>query len=670
MFHPTVSPHDSRTAVLACDMTGSYITTDGGQNWRFFSLRDPARFFVFDPMDPQVLYASTGVLYRSADLGATWKMVLPRPAAIEKITTGDDHASENYHVREDPPADISAFAVDPEDSRSLYAAAGSTLWYSFDTGSSWRKVADLAGRMSAIWIDPRSLKGDRTIFAAGPNAIYIRRDGKWNSGQSPGSFTSVAAALPVFYAVAGGRMWVSDDGVKWRGGEDSGGAIQPTLVAVAANHPDVAYGSFDGRNFGIAKTSDRGRHWESLPYNGRDAWLSDRFGAGWAGAPYGIGCAPDDPRICYATDSGRVMRTTDGGHTWLPAYSRRTAGGNWTTAGIDVTTDYGVHFDPLDPRHMFISYTDIGLWASDDGGDGWYSATRNGVPRDWVNTTYWMEFDPAVRGRMWAVMSGVHDLPRPKMWRRTPIESYKGGVVRSDDGGRTWRAQSNGMPPTAATHILRDAAGDLYVTGFGRGVYKSTDGGEHWLQKNSGIEGTQPLAWRLASDAKHALYLVVARRSEDGGYGNAGDGALYRSTDSAEHWARLPLPEGLNGPNGLASDPRDPERLYLAAWGRSTHAGAASGGVWLSTNGGGTWRNVLDKDQHIYDVTVSPRDPRVLYAAGFEGNLWRSGDRGLTWQRVPGYDFKWGHRVVFDPRDPHKLYVTTFGGSVWSGPAD
>jgi photosystem II stability/assembly factor-like uncharacterized protein len=668
MFHPTVSPHDSRVAVVACDMTGNYITTDGGENWRFFSLRDPARFFVFDPIDPNVIYASTGVLYRSADRGFTWKVLLPRPAAIEKITTGDDHASENYHVREDPVADVSAFAVDPEDSRSLYAAVAASLWYSFDTGTTWRRIADLAGRMSAIWIDPHSLRGDRTIYAAGPNAIYIRRDGKWNSGESPGAFTSVAAALPVFYAIAGGRMWVSDGGMRWQSAGAADDKVRPAVVAVSAGHPDIAYGAFDGRTFGIAKTIDRGRHWESLAYNGRDAWLSDRFGAGWAGAPYGIGCAPGDPRVCYATDSGRVMRTTDGGRSWLPAYSRRGAGGNWTTNGIDVTTSYGVHFDPFDPRHRFITYTDIGLWASDNAGESWYSATTAGVPGDWVNTTYWVEFDPGVRGRMWAVMSGTHDLPRPKMWRRTPVESYRGGVVRSDDGGRTWRAQTNGMPQTAATHILRDPSGALYVTGFGRGVYKSTDAGEHWSQKNSGIEGERPFAWRLARDTRGALYLVVARRSEDGSYGNAGDGALYRSTDSAEHWSRVRLPEGINGPNGLAVDPRDADRVYLAAWGRSTHEGAVGGGIWMSINGGVNWRNVLDKDQHIYDVTVNPRDPRVLYAAGFEGNVWRSADRGVTWERVPGFDFKWGHRVIFDPYDAKQLYVTTFGGSVWSGP--
>jgi photosystem II stability/assembly factor-like uncharacterized protein len=315
---------------------------------------------------------------------------------------------------------------------------------------------------------------------------------------------------------------------------------------------------------------------------------------------------------------------------------------------------------------MFISYTDIGLFASDDAGESWYSATRNGVPRQWVNTTYWVEFDPTKQGRMWAAMSGTHDLPRPKMWRTRSSDTYVGGVARSDDGGRTWRAQSDGMPPTAATHILRTPDGTLYVAGFGRGVFKSIDGGERWALKNAGIEGAQPFAWRLARDAKGGLYLVVARRSEDGSFGNSGDGALYRSTDGAEHWTRVALPEGLNGPNGLAIDPRDPGRLYLAAWGRSAREGALDGGIYLSTDAGAKWRRVLAEDQHVYDVTVDAKDPRILYACGFEQAAWRSADRGLTWKKIHGFDFKWGHRVMLHPQDHTRLFITTFGGSVWT----
>jgi photosystem II stability/assembly factor-like uncharacterized protein len=116
-------------------------------------------------------------------------------------------------------------------------------------------------------------------------------------------------------------------------------------------------------------------------------------------------------------------------------------------------------------------------------------------------------------------------------------------------------------------------------------------------------------------------------------------------------------------------DPKDPRRLYLAAWGRRPSTGAVGGGIFLSADSGATWRNVLSRDQHVYDITVDPRDPRTLYASGFESSAWRSTDRGESWKRIPGFNFKWGHRVFPDPLDPSSLYITTYGGSVWHGPA-
>src|SRR5436189_5825042 len=38
MFHPTISPHDSNTVLVTCDMTGSYITHDAGKSWRTLNL--------------------------------------------------------------------------------------------------------------------------------------------------------------------------------------------------------------------------------------------------------------------------------------------------------------------------------------------------------------------------------------------------------------------------------------------------------------------------------------------------------------------------------------------------------------------------------------------------------------------------------------------------------
>lgn len=205
------------------------------------------------------------------------------------------------------------------------------------------------------------------------------------------------------------------------------------------------------------------------------------------------------------------------------------------------------------------------------------------------------------------------------------------------------------------------------MAAFGRGVYKSTDGGRSWALSNSGIAESEPFAWRLALSADGTLYLVLARRSEDGSIGNRGDGAVYRSTDAARTWTRVALPAGVNGPTGIATDPHDPRRVYLSAWARAVGTHGESGGIYVSEDGGATWKQVLDRDQHVYDVTLDPRDPSVLYATGFESSAWRSSDRGEHWARISGFNFKWGHRVIPDPIDRARVYISTFGGSVWHG---
>ena len=276
---------------------------------------------------------------------------------------------------------------------------------------------------------------------------------------------------------------------------------------------------------------------------------------------------------------------------------------------------------------------------------------------------------------MWGAFSGIHDLPRPKMWRASSfLERAEGGIGVSTDGGRNWTPSNGGMEATAFTHVLLDPASPagqrtLYACGFGMGVYKSTDNGKSWQLKNDGIKELDPFAWRIVRSDDGALYLIVARRNE-GRFGETGgSGALYKSLDGAEHWEKIRLPEGVNGPSGLAIDPRDNRRIYLTAWGQEHEGADVGGGVFLSTDGGQSWKPVFNQSQHVYDVTIDPRAPDTLYICGFDAAAFRSTDAGLHWSRIRGYNFEWGHRVLMDPNDASKIYITTYGGSVWHGPA-
>ncbi len=690
MFHPLVSPHDPSTILVASDMSGSYITQDAGASWRMFNLRGVVRFFAFDPSQPKVIYADNGNLWRSRDSGDTWVLVSPLPSNIRAISMASDHSDETVLSATDFPGPFTAFSVDPANSNHLVAATGgdkAKLVESADGGAHWKLSCDLPEPIQQMWI---SAVPQNSLLLVSKHHVLEGWDGHLHNAAIPSEALAVSvgrakSGMWTIYALSQDGIAISlDTGVSWNHSPLPGTGAQLRAVACSQLHPETAYVSYgqlrlDGQTWhGVARTRDSGRTWrlvwkestDAAP-NVQDAWVTATFGTDWGENPLDMAVADQDANRVLGTDFGRTLLSDDGGEHWHAAYARKTADGGWTSTGLDVTNAYGIHFDPFDSKRQFITYTDISLFRSETAGRSWLSSST-GIPKEWLNTAYWMQFDPEVRGLAWTVNSGTHDLPRPKMWRHTSTDQYQGGVCRSEDGGKTWMASSDGMPPTAATDIVLDPRSPrhhrtLYVTAFGRGVYKSVDDGRTWSASNEGIHQRSPLAWRMTLATDQRLYLILARRSENGTIGNNGDGALYQSIDGAATWHLLPLPAGVNGPTGIAADPLHPKRLYLSAWARATGDHGEGGGVYVSQDSGRHWTLSLNSDQHVYDVALDARLPGTVYAAGFESSAWVSRDFGQDWQRISGFNFKWGQRVIPDPEDVTKVYVTTFGGGVWHG---
>ncbi|WP_456426628.1 VPS10 domain-containing protein [Rhodocaloribacter sp.] len=101
--------------------------------------------------------------------------------------------------------------------------------------------------------------------------------------------------------------------------------------------------------------------------------------------------------------------------------------------------------------------------------------------------------------------------------------------------------------------------------------------------------------------------------------------------------------------------------------------GGAGGGVWKTTDGGQTWKNISDDffGGSIGAVAVSEWDPNVIYVGGGEvtvrGNvshgygMWKSEDAGKTWKHIGLDDARRIPRIRIHPRNPDLVYAAVLG---------
>jgi hypothetical protein len=304
MFHPLVSPHDPATALVACDMTGAYITHDGGRSWRMFNLRGVVRFFVFDPSLPRVIYAQNDNLWRSRDNGATWNLVWPVASSIQGILMASDHGDESIVSAHNPLDTITALAIDPHDSNHLYASAGGTspgLFESGDAGLRWTRTVDLPELANRMWIRSGPVT---SLLASGQHYVVERSGAKLRVFPALSQSLDSSAGITgkgtwVLYAVTPAGISISEDaGATWVSAPLPGSGARVRAVATSFHYPDVAYASYsdlglDGSIWhGVARTRDAGKTWDlvwkegtAAAQNVQDAWITARFGTDWGENP-------------------------------------------------------------------------------------------------------------------------------------------------------------------------------------------------------------------------------------------------------------------------------------------------------------------------------------------------------------------------------------------------
>ena len=189
MFNPAVSPHDANYSYVACDMSQSFVTYNGGESWRMINLRGMVRFFAFDPLDSNTVYANSICLFRSNDKGNKWNLIYPDPSEITGIVSKGDEANEYIITKDSTKRQVLAFSVDPANSKILYAAISidnvTGFYISNDAGSHWIKDKILQDGAKNIFVVPSSPANNRTIFISGKNTITAKENGIWNLNRGP-----------------------------------------------------------------------------------------------------------------------------------------------------------------------------------------------------------------------------------------------------------------------------------------------------------------------------------------------------------------------------------------------------------------------------------------------------------------------------------------------------
>ena len=113
----------------------------------------------------------------------------------------------------------------------------------------------------------------------------------------------------------------------------------------------------------------------------------------------------------------------------------------------------------------------------------------------------------------------------------------------------------------------------------------------------------------------------------------------------------------------------------------TVYVGAASGGVWKSSNGGTTFKPVFDKEsaQSIGAVAIDPQTPKTIWVGTGEAwtrnsvsigtGIYRSTDGGDSWTNMGLQNSEHIAKIIIDPKDSSTVYACV-PGKLWSDSED
>jgi photosystem II stability/assembly factor-like uncharacterized protein len=686
-----VDPRDSKVIYVAAhrhkESGGFFKTTDGGRTWRESEKLkgDGIHALTQSAKDPDLLLAGTNRgIWRSANAGDSWELL------DTKATPG--------------LINVESLAVDPRDSNVVYAGTWYLPYKTTDGGKTWGITKTGIIDDSDIFAIEIDQKNPDHVIASACSGIYETRNagGNWrkvNGIPSQSRRTRAILQNPgrpdTIYAGTTEGFWMSNNGgADWKV-TTSRQIFEVNSIAVHPSNPDIVY--IGTNNYGVMVSRDGGRNF--VPSNG-----------GYSGRrAYSVVPDREKPGRVYATT---INTATGGGYF----YVSNDAGETWQLSARNMPPRliaYTILQDPRDGNVIYLG-TNNGLYRSADRGASW---SPLGAPKPKA---------PVRKGRKAAKTPAASSSAASRNGSAVAAPTVAARPSVNDNVKRAQEAlnlagydvgRPDGVAGTRTVAALRkyQAEKSIPVTGQFDAATLAALGLAGGMQSAGALAAAMQTSPVFLVDTINSLAYTGDERAGRVGMLAATNAGLFRTYDVEKGWEVVPYGPSLDVRTlCVSASPLEPETIFV---------GTSNSGVLVSRDNGKTWDqtrgvpaeapvNVIERDpkrpENVYvgttqtlyvshnggrqwqrrggnlplgsftSILVNPENPdEVFVGNAYErggkvmnategGGVFRSVDRGMTWQRLdPQLPSRRVWALAFDPRDNTRIFVGTHSAGVY-----